>query len=147
MNRALFIQQSGLRSEQGLLFLMALLPENDGSPNPATPITTAVRAALLPPAMEHHRVVLELCTGIGDIEASSVNTSDPFGAGDQAVGFVAKAFKRAVEAFVPGNVPFPGPLTPARARANAIVRAVYGFSAQQQAVVWRRAKNLQVYMA
>ena len=39
------------------------------------------------------------------------------------------------------------PLTPARARANAIVRAVYGFSAQQQAVVWRRAKNLQVYMA
>ena len=71
----------------------------------------------------------------------------PRGAGDQAVGFVAKAFKRAVEAFVPGNVPFPGPLTPARARANAIVRAVYGFSAQQQAVVWRRAKNLQVYMA
>ena len=33
------------------------------------------------------------------------------------------------------------------ARANAIVRAVYGFSAQQQAVVWRRAKHLQVYMA
>ena len=55
--------------------------------------------------------------------------------------------KLAVEAFVPGSVPFPGPLTPARARANAIVRAVYGFSAQQQAVVWRRAKNLQVYMA
>ena len=147
VNRALFIQQSGLRSEQGLLFLMALLPENDGSPNPATPITTAVRAALLPPAMEHHRVVLELCTGIGDIVASSVNTSDPFGTGEQAVGFVAKAFKRAVEAFVPGSVPFPGPLTPARARARAIVRAVYGFSAQQQAVVWRRAKNLQVYMA
>ena len=48
---------------------------------------------------------------------------------------------------MPGSVPFPGPLTPARARANAIVRAVYGFSAQQQAVVWRRAKNLQVYMA
>ena len=48
---------------------------------------------------------------------------------------------------MPGNVPFPGPLTPARARARAIVRAVYGFSAQQQAVVWRRAKNLQVYMA
>ena len=146
VNRPQFIQQSGLRSLQGLILLMALLPERDG-PSPATPITTAVRAALFTPLMEHHRVVLELCTGIGDIVASSVNTSDPFGTGEQAVGFVAKAFKRAVEAFVPGSVPFPGPLTPARARARAIVRAVYGFSAQQQAVVWRRAKNLQVYMA